>query len=153
VLRPQIRWTEDKSTLDWPETMVYVAQPAAAARDVIFLLGNEPHFHWSTFVDQTLAYLTKLQVKTMVTARCFPASVPHTRPAPVCLTVPARDLLTRFKAQRPDWKIEGEADISMVLSARAEDLGWQVLDLSVLQPSYFPRMPNAEARLALIESI
>ena len=53
----------------------------------------------------------------------------------------------------PDWKIEGEADVGVAIGARAESLGWQAYDLSVLQPSYFPRMPNARARLSLVQAI
>jgi predicted ATP-grasp superfamily ATP-dependent carboligase len=153
VLRPQVRWVEDKSVLDWPETLIYVARPPDSEHDAVFLIGNEPHFHWQTFVDNAMGYLERCGLKVMVTARAFPASVPHTRPAPVCLSSDDPELIKRFGAQLPDWKIEGETDIGVVLSARAESEGWQVYDLSVLQPSYFPRMPNAQARLSLVRAV
>ena len=153
VLRPQIRWTEDKSVLDWPETLIYVARPPEAKNDAVFIIGNEPHFHWQAFADCALGYLDRCSIKTIVNARAFPASVPHTRPAPICLSSEDRELLDRFGAQLPDWKIEGEADIGSVLCSRAEALGWKAFDLSVLQPSYFPRMPNAEARLSLVRAV
>jgi predicted ATP-grasp superfamily ATP-dependent carboligase len=153
VLRPQIRWTEDKSVLDWPETLIYVARPPDSTRDAVFLIGNEPHFHWQAFIDCAMSYLERCHLKVMVTARAFPSSVPHTRPAPICLSTDDPDLLARFGAQLPDWKIEGEADVGVAVGARAQVLGWQVYDLSVLQPSYFPRMPNARARLSLVQAI
>src|SRR5438477_9263164 len=153
ILRPQIRWPGDKSVLDWPETMFYVAQPPGGRRDVVFVIGNEPHYHWQGFAGIVSDYLQKWAAHTLVTARAFPASVPHTRPAPICLSSKDRALMAEYKASHSDWKIEGEADISVLLAQQAETLGWQTLDLSVLQPSYFPRMPNAQARLSLIDSI
>ena len=150
VRRPNVRLQDSKPVIDWPETTVYLASPPGSERDFILLVGFEPNFNWGTFVNGIVAYMDAAGVKTLVNLRSLLGSVPHTRPAPVVLSSTDLELELQFGVQSRGSKYEGPTDIGGVLSAQVQALRWQTVELSVLQPNYFPRMPNAQASLALI---
>src|ERR1022692_2979781 len=50
-LRPQIRLTGDGSReIVWPQNR-FLAASAPGSRDVVFLIGIEPHLRWGAFCD------------------------------------------------------------------------------------------------------
>jgi predicted ATP-grasp superfamily ATP-dependent carboligase len=150
VRRPNVSWSQEQIKLTWPETTLYLAQPLGASQDLILLSGFEPNFRWRAYVETVADAMDRLGVKTLVNLRALPGAVPHTRPAPVYINASDIDLELRFGVQSRGFKYEGPTDIGGVLAAHVQTLRWQTVDLSVLQPEYFPRLPNAEASLSLI---
>lgn len=150
VRRPESRWVGDVRTLEWPEATIYVGHPAGAGRDFVLLRGFEPNFYWRTFVKEVAAYLDSLGSKTLVALRSFPANVPHTRTAPITLNASDIELEVEFGATSRNTRYEGPSDISGVLAAELQSLRWRTVDLTVLQPDYFRRLPNAAASLSLV---
>lgn len=152
VIRPVGHFVDETRVIDWPEPEIYVVRPPGADRDLLLLAGSEPNFRWQAFIEAVTAYVDPLGVKTLLTLRAFPGSVPHTRPARVVMTTSHEDLRTQFSLPRSEGRYQGPTDIGGALGARAEALGWRVADLTVFQPYYFPRMPNAEGSIAFIKA-
>jgi hypothetical protein len=151
VRRPEVRRAGDTSTIEWPETNVYLATPPGAQRDFLLVLGYEPHFHWQTYAESLVAYDDGLGVKTLVSLRSSPGSVPHTRPAPISIHSADPELELEFGVQTRTSRYEGPTDIAGLLAAQGQPLGWRAVDLTVLQPYYFPRGPNAAATIAIVK--
>ena len=147
--RPQIRRTETETHFEWPEATLYVSRSASRNRDLLLLSAVEPNFLWPTFVGTIADYLHGAGVRTLTTVRAHPGEVPHTRPSPVYLTATDKDLGLLFGVQANRSRYEGPSGIAGVLGARVQALGWRTVELAVVQPDYFPRMPCAEAMIAL----
>jgi predicted ATP-grasp superfamily ATP-dependent carboligase len=153
VRRPDVALAPERSAITWPEPMVYIARPPKTGREFLLLKGFEPHFYWRGFVQAVADYMEAAGVKMLVNLRSLPGPVPHTRPAPVYVTSSDIELELRFGVQARESKYEGPTDIEGVLTAHVQTLRWQTADLLVLQPEYFPRMPNATATMALVSLI
>ena len=151
VTRPQVRRDDGRSVIDWPEATVYLARPDGARRDILLLVGAEPNFYWAKFVETVANYMEKVGAKTLVSLRARPGEVPHTRTCPVYINASDLELELQFGVQSSNVKYEGPTSISGVLSSHVQSLQWSTADLSVVQPDYFPRMPNAQAQLSLIK--
>jgi predicted ATP-grasp superfamily ATP-dependent carboligase len=151
--RPNVRRTETEASIEWPETTIYLARSNDGKRDICLLPSLEPELRWKTFADTIARYLDGLGVKTMVSLRARPGEVPHTRPAPVYVSATDIDLELLFGVQSTRPRNEGPSSIAGVLAARVEAMRWKTAELAVVQPDYFPRMPNAEGMLALIRLI
>jgi hypothetical protein len=151
--RPEARYQEDQRVVEWPQVHIHLARPPGASRDILLLIAREPNFRWQSTAETLTRYLQSKGVRTLIVLRAFPGHVPHTRPAPVVFNGLDRELAAKFGAHPSGEKYEGETDFGGVLGAEADSLGWQVLDLSVLQPLYFPRMPNMQGMAALIKAL
>jgi predicted ATP-grasp superfamily ATP-dependent carboligase len=151
--RPESQYAADKRIIKWPDTLIYLARPEGAKRDFLLLIGFEPHFHWKSFTQELASYADAAGVKTLVSLRGFPASIPHTRPAPVLMNASDPELQALFGSQSRRPKYEGPTDILSAVAAAGQERAWRTVDLSALQPSYFPRMRNAAATIALTKLI
>ncbi len=152
IQRPQVRRDDSNVVIDWPEVTFYLARPEGSNRDIILLTGAEPNFYWAKFVETIAEYMEKAGAKTLVSLRARPGEVPHTRTSPVYITASDVELELQFGVQSNSQKYEGPTSITGVLSAHVQTLNWRTADLSVVQPDYFPRMPNAQASLSLIQT-
>jgi hypothetical protein len=88
-----------------------------------------------------------------VSLRARPGEVPHTRPAPVYLTATDIDLELQFGVQSTRTRNEGPSSIAGAVATQVQSLRWRTAELAVVQPDYFPRMPNAEGMIALVRLI
>lgn len=153
VHRPYVRRPEGQPVIDWPEATIYVARQAPLKRDVFLLSTWEPDFQWQSFVKTVVNYLDGIGVRSLVSLRGRPGEVPHTRPAPVYLTATDIDLELQFGVQSTRTRNEGPSSIAGAIATLAQSMRWRTAELAVVQPDYFPRMPNAEAMLALVRLI
>jgi predicted ATP-grasp superfamily ATP-dependent carboligase len=153
VHRPFVRRPDSGPVIDWPEATIYVARQAPLKRDVFLLSTSEPDFKWKTFVNTLVNYLDGIGVRSLVSLRGRPGEVPHTRPAPVYLTATDIDLELQFGVQSTRTRNEGPSSIAGALATQVQAMRWRTAELAVVQPDYFPRMPNAAAILALVRLI
>jgi hypothetical protein len=151
VRRPQRRYPDDKLTIEWPQIDIYLARPPGANRDFILAGGFEPHFRWPLLTRMIAEHMDAAGVRTVVSLRSFPGSVPHTRPAPVNLTASDIELEVQFGIQAETSKYEGPADFAATIGAQGEALRWKTVELSVIVPYYFRPMPSASASISLIK--
>src|SRR5512141_680309 len=57
IQRPFVRTEGGKRVLQWPTSRLYVASPAGAPRDVVLLVGVEPHLRWRAFCDAIVSFM------------------------------------------------------------------------------------------------
>lgn len=153
VYRPDVRRTETEASIEWPEATLYLASPPNSQRDIFLLSSIEPDFRWRAFVETATNYLDGLGVRTLLSLRARLGEVPHTRPAPVYVTSTDIELELQFGVQSTRTRQEGPSSVAGALATRAQAMRWKAAELAVVQPDYFPRMPNAEAMVALIRLI
>jgi predicted ATP-grasp superfamily ATP-dependent carboligase len=153
IHRPFVRRTESETLLEWPDATVFLARKPPLTRDILLLSTWEPDFKWKTFANTLTAYLDRIGIRTLVSLRGRPGEVPHTRPAPVYLTATDIDLELQFGVQSTRTRNEGPSSIAGVLATQVQAMRWRTAELAVVQPDYFPRMPNAEAMIALVRLI
>jgi proteasome assembly chaperone (PAC2) family protein len=86
--RPIVRISDGVTAeLTWPEIQLRYGHDGDGA-DIIFLVGPEPDFHWSDFVDVVTDAAGRFDVRMVVGLGAFPAPTPHTRPVRIIGTAP-----------------------------------------------------------------
>jgi PAC2 family protein len=153
VLRPLVQVKDNRREITWPEILIFLANKKGANRDLLLLIGSEPHLRWPAFTRAISQYLQNLGVQLIVNLRSFPAPIPHTRPATIFPASSDMELASQFAPARQGFKFEGLTDVAEVLSAEVDAWGCATVDLSVLQPYYFRPMPRAEASIAVIKAL
>jgi predicted ATP-grasp superfamily ATP-dependent carboligase len=151
--RPIARIVDGVTTeLTWPEIQLRYGRDGDGA-DIIFLIGPEPDFHWSDFIDVVTDAAGRFDVRLVVGLGAFPAPTPHTRPVRVIGTVPkaSRHLLDTVGS------VSGELEVPAGISAALE-LGFAEADLDVITlwarvPHYVASMPYPQAAAALVEGL
>jgi predicted ATP-grasp superfamily ATP-dependent carboligase len=151
--RPIARVVDGVTTeLTWPEIQLRYGRDGDGA-DVIFLIGPEPDFHWSDFIDVVTDAAGRFDVRLVVGLGAFPAPTPHTRPVRVIGTVPkaSKHLLDTVGS------VTGELEVPAGISSALE-LGFAEADLDVITlwarvPHYVASMPYPQAAAALIEGL
>src|SRR5205807_2680274 len=79
VTRPVVRREDSRTEIGWPPNSIYRLEPSAAARDVLVLMGTEPHLRWRTFAAALSQFLSDAGVSQLMMLYSWPAPVPHTR--------------------------------------------------------------------------
>lgn len=153
VNRPYVRWLDDKSVLDWPEAKFFHSPAADNSREVLFVAGPEPNFHWRRFCQAIVDRAAETNATTLLTVRGYAAAVPHTRPAPIFITCADPLLAAQFPYPNAAFKNDNPGDVGHALSALATAAGIATVDVHLLLPEYVRPMPRGEAFLALTRLI
>ena len=151
--RPIARIVDGVTTeLTWPEIQLRFGRDGDGA-DILFLVGPEPDFHWSDFVDVVTDAAGRFDVRLVVGLGAFPAPTPHTRPVRIIGTAPATsaNLLTRVGT------VSGELEVPAGISSALE-LGFSEVDMEIVTlwarvPHYVASMPYPQASAALIDGL
>jgi len=151
--RPIARIVDGITTeLTWPEIQIRFGRDGDGA-DILFLVGPEPDFHWSDFVDVVTDAAGRFDVRLVVGLGAFPAPTPHTRPVRIIGTAPATsaNLLTRVGT------VSGELEVPAGISSALE-LGFSEVDMEIVTlwarvPHYVASMPYPQASAALIDGL
>ena len=151
--RPIARIIDGVTTeLTWPEIQLRFGRDGDGA-DILFLVGPEPDFHWSDFVDVVTDAAGRFDVRLVVGLGAFPAPTPHTRPVRIIGTAPATsaNLLTRVGT------VSGELEVPAGISSALE-LGFSEVDMEIVTlwarvPHYVASMPYPQASAALIDGL
>ena len=86
--RPVARIVNGVTTeLTWPRCVVRQGTDESG-RDMLFLVGPEPDFHWQAFTDAVVGLARSWRVRLVVGLGAFPAPAPHTRPVKLAATAP-----------------------------------------------------------------
>jgi proteasome assembly chaperone (PAC2) family protein len=151
--RPIARIVDGVTTeLTWPEIQLRYGHDGDGA-DMLFLVGPEPDFHWSDFVDVVTDVAGRFDVRLVVGLGAFPAPTPHTRPVRVIGTVPraSEHLLSHVG------RVSGELEVPAGINAALE-LGFAEVDLDVITlwarvPHYVASMAYPQAAAALVDGL
>jgi proteasome assembly chaperone (PAC2) family protein len=151
--RPVARFVNGITTdLTWPHTVVRQGSDDEG-RDLLFLVGPEPDFHWHAFTDAVVGLARSWHVRMMVGLGAFPAPAPHTRPVKLAATAPpsSADLV------EPIGVVQGELEVPAGVTAALElafgSAGTPAVSLWARVPHYVAAMPFPEASAALVEGL
>ncbi|HEX9761486.1 MAG TPA: PAC2 family protein, partial [Acidimicrobiia bacterium] len=68
-------------SITWPENEIHAVR--GAERDLVVVLGEEPHYRWKAFTTEVVEALRSLGVTQAVTMGAFIGQVAHTLPVPL----------------------------------------------------------------------
>lgn len=140
------------SELTWPEIQMRYGTDGDGA-DMIFLVGPEPDFHWSDFVEAVTDAAGRFDVRLVVGLGSFPAPTPHTRPVRVIGTAPEASANLLPLVGTVAGELEVPAGISSALELGFADVDVDVLTLWARVPHYVASMPYPQAAASLIEGL
>jgi proteasome assembly chaperone (PAC2) family protein len=90
--RPMVEITpEGTRTINWPRNEFHVAHHPQ--RDLVVVLGEEPHLLWRRFCEEMTAVLIEVGVEQVVTIGAFLGQVAHTLPVPLVGVASSADML------------------------------------------------------------
>ncbi|HEV7763340.1 MAG TPA: PAC2 family protein [Acidimicrobiales bacterium] len=147
--RPHVQMDDDgQRSISWPSTELYMVT-LPGDRDVVLVVGTEPHLRWRTFSDELVEVAKELGCRLFVTLGAMVAEVPHSRPVRVVGTV--TDPKLQDELDLPPSTYEGPTGIVGVLTTACRDAGVPTASLWAAVPTYVPAAPSPKAALALVE--
>jgi proteasome assembly chaperone (PAC2) family protein len=151
--RPVARIVNGVTTeLTWPRTVVRKGEDESG-RDMLFLVGPEPDFHWRAFTDAVVGLARSWQVRLVVGLGAFPAPAPHTRPVKLAATAPASSSHLIEQVGIVQGELEVPAGVLAALELAFGDMGTPAVTLWARVPHYVAGMPFPEASAALVEGL
>jgi proteasome assembly chaperone (PAC2) family protein len=149
--RPQVRLTPDLSReIVWPDNR-FLAATTREGRDMVIMIGTEPHLRWRAFCSCVTSVATELEVQSVFTLGAMLGEVAHTRPAPVRTSTADRRLADRMGLQRP--RYQGPTGIVGVLQDAFATVTIPVGSIMAQVPHYIPGTPSPKATLAIVERV
>jgi proteasome assembly chaperone (PAC2) family protein len=147
--RPHVGLDDDgERTITWPSTELFLVS-LPDDRDVVLVVGTEPHLRWRTFSDELVGAAQQLGCRLFVTLGAMVAEVPHSRPVRVVGSV--TDPKLQEELDLPPSTYEGPTGIVGVLTSACRDAGLATGSLWAAVPTYVPAAPSPKAALALVE--
>jgi proteasome assembly chaperone (PAC2) family protein len=151
--RPIARIVDGITTeLTWPEIQLLHGHDGDGA-DVLVLVGPEPDFHWSDFIDVVTEVATRLEVRLVVGLGAFPAPTPHTRPVKIIGTAPKASEHLLDALGRVEGELEVPAGIGAALELGCAEAGLEVVTLWARVPHYVASLAYPQAAASLIEGL
>lgn len=141
------RWS-----LEYPKVAFYPIRLPGAERDLLILLGPEPHFRWPELAPAIVNYARAAGVESMLTLGAYVGPVTH-HSAPVVrrtLDLSLGERLSELELQDTDY--EGPTAFVTALLHAADAGGITAASLWVATPPYL-QAGNPVAALALLEAI
>jgi predicted ATP-grasp superfamily ATP-dependent carboligase len=151
--RPIVRIVDGVTTeLTWPEIQFRYGRDGDGA-DVIFLVGPEPDFHWSDFVDVVTDAAGRFDVRLVIGLGAFPAPTPHTRPVRVIGTAPEASSHLLALVGAVTGELEVPAGVNSALELGFAEVDMDVITLWARVPHYVAAMPYPQAAVSLIDAL
>jgi len=155
--RPHVTIDDDIREIVWPtnEFVLQRSEPvddgSAGQRDVVGLIGVEPHLNWRTYVDAIVTVATALRCEAVVTVGSAAEALPHTRTPPVTGSTATADLASRLGLSQPSY--QGITGVAGVLNAELEARGIPSISLRVGIPHYLMNAEHPMAVTALVRHL
>ncbi len=147
--RPMVEVEEGGTrSLTWPETRCFAVELPDRDRDLVLVLGDEPHLRWKTYARLVAQVLTEIDVELVVTLGAFIGQVAHTRPVPIVGVATDPDLVRRHDLLSS--RYEGPTGIVAVLLEACREAGLPAISLWAATPHYLAANPNPKAMRALL---
>jgi proteasome assembly chaperone (PAC2) family protein len=148
--RPHVSIDDDVREIMWPNNE-FVLQRNPGGRDVVGLIGVEPHLHWKTYVDAVVHVAEALGCEAVVTVGSGAEAIPHTRTPPVTGSTANRDLATRLGLVAPSY--QGITGVVGVLQTELELREIPSVSLRVGIPHYLVNAEHPQATAALVRHL
>lgn len=145
VRRPLVE-VDSTGTRDitWPRNEIHSVR--GIERDLVVVLGEEPHYRWKAFIKELVDALQSLGVKRAVTMGAFIGQVAHTLPVPLVGSATRPDTLSLHGLLPSGY--EGPTGIVGVLNHALGNAGIDVISVWAAVPHYLSNQeypPAAEA--------
>lgn len=145
--RPQVEFDEgEMRVIRWPENQFDVVR-GQGDRDLVVLVGVEPHLAWRTYADCIAHVARTLGCEAVVTVGSAAEAVPHTRRPLVTGSTTDADLARRLGIGQPSY--QGVTGVVGVIQTRLADEGIPSVSLRVGVPHYLMNAEHPAAMAAL----
>ncbi|MDP8959567.1 MAG: PAC2 family protein [Actinomycetota bacterium] len=134
--------------LTWPLTKCFGLAMPEQGRDLVAVIGEEPHLRWQTFSRTLLDILREAEVEEVVLLGAFIGQVAHTLPVPIVGVATDPTLVQQHGLLAS--RYEGPTGIIGVLMESFREAGLRAISLWAAIPHYLAANPNPKAMLALL---
>ncbi len=155
--RPHVTIVDDVREIVWPTNEFILERGAPSAdgtpgqRDVVGLIGVEPHLNWRTYVDAIITVAVAMRCEAVVTVGSAAEALPHTRTPPVTGSTATAGLASRLGLSQPSY--EGITGVAGVLNAELEARGIPSISVRVGIPHYLMNAEHPMAVTALVRHL
>lgn len=136
-------------SLTWPTTRFYEVSLPERDRDLVVVVGNEPHLRWKTFGRRIAQFLADQGAEDAVLMGAFIGQVAHTMPVPIIGVATDPEEVRRLGLMTSQY--EGPTGIVGVMLEAFREEGIPALSLWAATPHYLAANPNPKAMLALVD--
>ncbi len=145
--RPHVE-VDDASlrTIRWPENQFDVVR-GQGGRDLVVLVGVEPHLGWRTYAECIVSAATRLGCEAVVTVGSAAEAVPHTRKSAVTGSTTDPTLAGMLGIGQPSY--QGVTGVVGVIQAQLAEAGIPSVSLRVGVPHYLMNAEHPQAVAAL----
>ena len=147
--RPLVSIRDGRREISWPANEVHTLRSAGTERDLVMVVGVEPHLRWRAFADTIVELAQSCEASLLVTVGAHIADIPHTRPFTVTGSTSDAGLAGAWRLDSPSY--EGPTGVVGVLHERFEGVGVPAVSLRVAVPHYVSGAPNPKGSRALLE--
>jgi PAC2 family len=148
--RPHVSIDDDIREIVWPSNE-FVLQRNPGHRDVVGLIGVEPHLYWRTYVEAIVVVAEALGCEAVVTVGSGAEAIPHTRTPPVTGSTANAELARRLGLVAPSY--QGITGVVGVLQAELEARNIPSVSLRVGIPHYLMNAEHPQATAALVRHL
>ncbi len=148
--RPEVRLVGGAiRRIVWPTTEVRVGLVPGTDRDLVVLVGVEPHLRWRTFCGHVVEVVRRTGCELVLTLGALLADVPHSIPVRVTGTASDPSVAVRMGLERS--RYEGPTGIVGVLHDALARARLESVSIWAAVPHYLQGTPSPKAALALLE--
>ena len=153
--RPLVRLDADlQRELEWPSNRFFYHADADLDRDVVLLLGTEPHLKWRAFTRAVLELAERCGVSLVISLGALLADTAHSRPVPLTGFATDPGLVERLGRQGiTSSRYEGPTGIVGVLHDAFRRQGVPSASLWAAVPHYLGATPNPKATATLLRTL
>lgn len=151
VASPMLERRDEQPVLVWPQNRIMRLRRDEGSRDVLVLLGTEPHLHWGGFAEALQRFISEVGVRELVLVSSWPGALPHTRPTFLRVTTEDSELAERLGRSPAPLDYVGPVDFGTTLLMRL-DPPVRHARVSAIVPNYLGVVPNPLALVALVEA-
>ncbi|MFQ5966092.1 MAG: PAC2 family protein [Acidimicrobiia bacterium] len=130
----------------WPGAEFHVV--TVAGRDLIVLVGEEPHLRWRTYCQGIIEVLQSCGVGLVITLGAFIGRVAHTLPVPIFGVATDPDMIHRYQLFASDY--QGPTGIIGSLHDQLRRAGLETISLWAAVPHYLAANHNPKVALSLL---
>ncbi len=131
--------------ITWPRNEIYMIK--GGERDLVIVLGEEPHYRWKTFTNSLVDALRALGVSRAITLGAFIGQVAHTLPVPLVGSATRPDTLAIHGLLPSGY--EGPTGIVGVINHALGNAGIDVISVWAAVPHYLSNQEYPPATEAL----
>ena len=135
----------------WPVTGFFAMPLPDHHRDLVLVLGEEPHLRWRRYCAEVVRAFVRLGVREAVALGAFIGQVPHTLPVPLFGSSSDPGFALRMGINVSTY--EGPTGITGVITSVLEDEGIEASGLWAGIPHYLAGTPSPTGTRALLYAL